>query len=822
MKVLKFGGTSVHGSERIKNLINLVQREKSENQNLVVIVSAFSKVTDELLKLSRYACRKDEKYLEVIGELKNTHYKAIYELFADNASLKESTLKKINNLFMELEEVVRGVYLLGELTNQSSDRVICYGEMFSATIISEYAKFVGVNAQFIDARNYIITDNSFGSARVDLKRTYSNIKNLHSINNSVFVVTGFIASTHEGATTTLGRGGSDYTAAIWAGAITASELQIWTDVDGVMSADPRRVKKAIPMKAISYDEAMELSNSGAKVIYPPTIKPALEKKIPIRVLNSFNPEFKGTLIWDKTSDERGIKGISSMAGITLIRVQGSGMVGVSGFASRMFTCLANAKINIILITQASSEHSICVAIKKDDTVAAKDALSSEFEREIKNYALDEVIIENDLSIIAVVGENMRKTPGISGKIFGTLGKSGVNVIAIAQGSSELNISIVIPASDESKALTAVHDAFFLSDAKTINLFVIGIGTVGSTLLKQIKEQKDYCYKELHLDFKLTGIANSKFMNFNEDGIDFGDYKNTILSATDSNKKMELQKYVDAMVAMNLPNSIFVDNTASYDVAELYPQILTASISIVTPNKVANTKKYEFYKELKVLQKKHHAKFFYETNVGAGLPVIGTLENLINSGEKILSIEAVLSGTMSFIFNEFMKGGKLSDIVREAKAKGYSEPDPRIDLSGLDIARKILILARDSGYKLELEDVLVDKIIPEKCFDVKTVDEFFVELDKQNDYFDKLREEVIRSGKALRYVAVFEAGKARVYLTHVDSNHPAYALKGSENLILFKTENYKDYPLVVKGPGAGAEVTAGGVFADIIRLANINL
>jgi aspartokinase/homoserine dehydrogenase 1 len=615
----------------------------------------------------------------------------------------------------------------------------------------------------------------------------------------------------------LGRGGSDYTAAILASVLNAKEIGIWTDVDGVLTADPRKVKNTFPIKNLSYEEAMELSHFGAKVIYPPTMQPALNKGIPVRIRNTFNPKFEGTLIGSK-GDGSGylIKGISSIDTISLIGINGSGMVGVAGTSQRIFGALAAKNINVILITQASSEHSLCIAVLPAYALAAQKAIEQEFRYEIKEGLVNKPEIESSMSIIAVVGENMRRTPGISGKVFNSLGRNGINISAIAQGSSERNISVVISKQDEAKALNVLHDAFFLSSVKTANIFLIGPGKVGTTVIEQINQQQNYLKKEYGLRLKMVGLANSKNMFFNPDGISTAGWKDKLLN---SGLKTDLSAFIKEMVRLNLSNSIFVDCTASKEVVKKYEEIFKANISIVTPNKVANSSAFSKYVELKELALKHNVKFAYETNVGAGLPIIGTLKDLVSSGDKILKIEGILSGTLSYIFNSFDENKKFSEIVLEAKQKGFTEPDPREDLKGTDVARKLLILAREIGIPLELNQMKVENIVPKELMAIKSTEEFMHRLKEYDSYFEKKRAAAEKKRKKLCYVAELKSNSAKVTLTEVGKEHPFYSLDGSDNILSVRTVNCGSRPIVVKGPGAGVEVTAAGVFADVIRISN---
>jgi aspartokinase/homoserine dehydrogenase 1 len=670
---------------------------------------------------------------------------------------------------------------------------------------------------FVDAREIIKTDNQFGNAKVDFKKTDKAIKEYFEKLKTSAVVTGFIASTELNETTTLGRGGSDYTASILGAALEVEAIEIWTDVDGIMTSDPRKVKGAFTLPQVSYIEAMEMSHFGAKVIYPPTLQPAFRKKIPIWIKNTFNPTFEGTLITEKTkNNDYMVKGISSIENISLLNLTGSGMVGVPGVSARLFGALARYQINVILITQASSEHSICFVVDSKESAKAMAAVDEEFQHEIKAGKIDKLTEKNNLAIVAVVGDNMRHTPGIAGKLFASLGKNGINVVAIAQGSSEINLSVVIGKEDLAKALNIIHESFFVNDTKDMNVFVVGVGLIGNTLLKQIQKQASYLLKEKNIKLNVVGIANSKKMLIQPEGISLSSWKEKLEASTE---KSDLKKFVQQIKSLNLQNSIFVDNTSHKEVVEHYADLLNESVSIVTPNKLANSGNYKEYKKLQEISFKRGVKFLYETNVGAGLPVINTLNDLKDSGDKILKIEGILSGTLSYIFNTYKDGVKFSDVVQEAKAKGFTEPDPRDDLNGKDVARKILILSREAGFPMEFDDVEVENILPPSCVKAKTVESFFEELEKNNEVFAKRRDEATKAGKVLRFIAKLENGKATVTLQAVDATHPFYSLSGSDNMISYTTERYKERPLVIKGPGAGAEVTAAGVFADIIRISN---
>lgn len=807
MRILKFGGTSVGSPENILQAIKIIKKTEKQHSHIAVVVSAFSKVTDKLIETATIAAKGNKEYKKLFAELEKRHLEATKILVKKN---QPQVLKNIKNTLSELESLLNGIFLIKEISNRTLDLIMSFGERLSAYIISS-----AINAEFLDSRNLVKTDENFGYAKVDFHKTNKNTQDYFSKHTKLQIITGFIGSTENNETTTLGRGGSDYSAAIIGAALNAEEIEIWTDVDGIMTADPRKVKKAFSIDNISYVEAVEMSHFGAKVIHPPTMIPAMNKNIPISIRNTMNPEFPGSIISKKSNNKFPIKGISSINDIALMRVQGSGMIGVPGVSKRLFGALSNEKMNIILITQASSEHSICFAVEPKVAERARKVIEEEFSTEIRNKQIDPVLIEKDLSIIAVVGENMRHTPGIAGKVFSALGKNGINISAIAQGSSELNISAVIQKTNEDKALNAIHDAFFLSGTKTLNIFLIGPGQTGSTLLKQIMDQNDFLQKHQSLEIKIIAIANSQKMSFKESGINLKEWKETL----GKGPKMEPEEFVTEMIRLNLPNSVFVDCTANEEITKQYEKILQHSISIVTPNKKANSGDLKTYHRLKKAAQKSNVKFLYETNVGAGLPVISTLNDLMYSGDKIIKIEAVVSGTLSYIFNSFNSERKFSDIVKEAQAKGYTEPDPRDDLNGIDVARKLLILGRESGLPMEMNDINVENLIPPDCRKTKSIDDFFNKLKNHNKDFEHKRIEASKNHQKLCYIGKIENGKASVKLEKVDSSHPFYSLSGSDNIISFTTNHYMERPLVVKGPGAGAEVTAAGVFADIIRIAN---
>lgn len=815
MKVLKFGGSSVASPERIRGILKILKGYYSRGEQFTVVFSAFSGVTDALLEMAKMAAKGDAAYAEKFEIFSKRHFETARELLKDE--WYEIVAPQLAENHEVLKNLLHGVFLLREASPRTLDYVVSFGERNAAFIIAHAFRQNGIPAAYLDARSIVRTDDNFGSAKVDFKATNANVATFYNQHPEVQVVTGFIGATQEGLTTTLGRGGSDYTAAILAAALSAEIIEIWTDVDGVLTADPRKVKKAFSLPSMTYAEAMEMSHFGAKVIYPPTLQPAFQRKIPLVIKNTFNPEHPGTLISEKPDPGgRAVKGISSISKVALLTLSGSGMFGVPGIAGRLFSALAGAGVNVILITQGSSENSISFAVPPDLAEKAKSAAASAFEYERERGLIDLVKVEEDLSVVAIIGENMRYRPGISGRLFQALGKNGVNVVAIAQGSSELNISVVIGSADEAKALNAMHEAFFLSDTKELHVFMIGVGLIGSTLLKQIDDTVHFLKEKNAIEIKVTGLANSKKMIFEEEGVNLKDWKTAL---DDRGEIIDIATFVEKMRALNLSNTIFVDNTADEKVAAFYEKILDSSISISTPNKIATSSGYLQYQRLKTIAAKRGVQFLYETNVGAGLPVISTLNDLITSGDQILKIEGVLSGSLSFIFNSFNGSRPFSGIVKEAREKGFTEPDPRVDLNGIDVRRKLIILARETGLPLEAEDVKIENILPEALRTAVSVDDFFDGLEKADDYFEKLRNETAEEGKVLRMIASLEGGMATIGLKKVPHDSPFAALSGSDNMIVFTTERYKERPLVVRGPGAGAEVTAAGVFAEIVKIGN---
>jgi aspartokinase/homoserine dehydrogenase 1 len=815
IKVLKFGGSSVATPERILGVIEILREYQRRGDKFTVVFSAFGGVTDTLLLMANLAAKGDESYIDLFEAFSQRHLDCARHLLDEE--YQQKTIPELETNHEVLKNILYGIFLIREASPRTTDYVLSFGERNAAFIISYALRQRGINARYLDARKIIKTDKSFGAAKVDFAGTYQKIREYYLQNPEVQIVTGFIASAKGGLTTTLGRGGSDYTASLLAAGLNADLVEIWTDVDGVLTADPRKVRKAFTIPCMTYNEAMEMSHFGAKVIYPPTLQPAMQQNIPLAIKNTFNPQFEGTLV-TKEGDPKGkaVKGISSISDIALLTLQGGGLVGVPGTAARLFGALAQAGINVILITQGSSEHSISFAIQPRQAAKAKRLVENAFEHEIKVKLIEPVRVEEHLSVVAIIGENMRYRPGIAGRLFQALGKNGINAVAIAQGSSERNISVVINSEDEAKSLNVLHEAFFLSDTKALHLFMVGVGLIGSTLIKQIKDHATYLREKRLLEIKIVGLSNSEKMIFTEteDGIDLDRWKE-LLSA--SNEKMDMAQFFRRMEAFNLSNSIFVDNTANEAIAEYYEAILDANICISTPNKVATSSAYAKYEQLKRIAARRGVQFGYETNVGAGLPVISTLNDLISSGDRILKIEGVLSGSLSFIFNSFDGRAPFSAAVREAKERGFTEPDPRVDLNGLDVRRKLIILARETGLPLEAEDVRVANILPDECQQAPNVAAFFQALEGADAHFESLRAHAHKQGRVLRYIAKLENGTAEVSLESVSQEHPFYTLSGSDNMIVFTTERYKERPLVVRGPGAGAEVTAAGLFAEIVKI-----
>jgi len=813
MKVLKFGGTSVGSSKNIKKVIGIIAANRKDTQ--IVVVSAFAKVTNLLLEAAQLASIKKSSYNTVLEDIKKIHFNVISDLFSGND--KEELNANVNQKLIDLAEVLDSISLINELSSKSEAHIVSYGELLSSYIISRAMQTNSINAFRKDARELIRTNATYTNATVNFEITNQNITSYFNNNKiNVVVVPGFIAATDNGDTTVLGRGGSDFTAAIIAAAIDADLLEIWTDVSGMYTANPKMVHQAMPISQISYEEAMELSHFGAKVIYPPTIHPVLKKEIQIRIKNTLKPEEEGTLITKiYKGNKNPVKGISHIDQVTLITLEGSGMVGIPGFSKRLFETLATEKINVKLITQASSEHSICIGIDDSKASQAKIAIDNTFEFEILKNKIKPLIIESNLSIIAIIGDQMKSHQGISGKMFGTLGKNNVNIRAIAQGASEKNISAVIAAKDVKKALNSLHEIFFKNNYKQLNLFITGVGNVGAKLIEQIEQQHQYLQENLKINLRIIGLSNSKKMFFNAEGIELNNWQ----SQLNNGEKATLKGFLEKVKMFNLRNSIFVDITANDEVADIYPEYLKNSTAVVACNKIACSSTYKKYIELKDLSLEYNAPFLFETNVGAGLPIIDTLNNLMASGDEILNIQAVLSGSLNFIFNNFKENTNFYDIVKQAQDEGYTEPDPRIDLSGVDVARKILILARESGVKLDLEDIENDSFLTDHNHNAETVDDFYKSLNKDAEHFNQMLTKAQKNNCQLKYVAEFIDGKAKVGLKEIPEGHPFYNLEGKDNIVMFYTKRYPEQPMIIKGAGAGADVTASGLFADIIKIAN---
>lgn len=813
MLVLKFGGTSVGSADSLK-LVQKIVGKRSDSDKQVVVVSALGGVTNNLVSCAGLAASGNEAYEKILKEIEARHIELCNKLIP--VSQRSNTITQVKFLLNDLEDICRGVFLIQELSPRSSDNILSFGERLSSIIITDYLKSSGLDAKLLDPRQLIKTDAQFGNAVVDIDQTFSNLQTELKEAAAVSVCPGFLASSNvDNHTTTLGRGGSDYTAALIAAAVQADLLEIWTDVSGMMTANPKLVPLARPISHLSYEEAMELSHFGAKVIYPPTIQPVLDKGIPVLIKNTFADEDEGTMISDD-GDLNGhwVKGISCIEDVALCTLSGSGMVAVPNFSYRLFSALSRVGVNVIMITQASSEHTITVGISHKDAERARKSIEKEFENEIRIRKVNPLAVETDLSIIAMVGRRMRQQVGVSANLFDTLSHNGINVKAIAQGSTELNISVVVDKKHLSKSLNSLHESFFLSDLRKFNLFMIGVGNVGKAFLEQIESQQKFLNDAFKISLNVCGLANSRKMLFSEEPIDLNEWAERIEK---EGEPMTQESFAEKMIEMNLRNSIFIDCTASNDIPNLYEQILSNSISVVTPNKVACSSDFDHYLGLKKTATKYQSKFLFETNVGAGLPVISTVGDLLKSGDRIYKIQAVLSGTLNFLFNTYDGTQKFSDVVKQAKAEGYTEPDPRIDLSGVDVMRKILILARESGYKLELSDVESDPFVPEECMNTDSIDEFYDKLDEYDHVFQELYKKAQSEGKRIKFVASLDNREAKAGLETFGPDHPFYELQGKDNIVLFETKRYPDQPLVIKGAGAGAAVTASGIFADVMRI-----
>jgi aspartokinase/homoserine dehydrogenase 1 len=811
MKIMKFGGSSVGSVDSILEVKRIVE---AVEKPVVVVVSALGGVTDQLLNMAKMASQGDCFYEKEFNSIVSRHMEMVEGIMTDPSS-RQFVLKEVMGLLDELGNIFKGVFLIQDLSQKTSDIIVSYGERISSLIVSNVIN----GARLYDSRKFIKTEKQFQKHIVDFVSTNELIREEFADLPPIAVVPGFISSSRDtGEVTNLGRGGSDYTASILASALDASVLEIWTDVDGFMTADPRVISNAYVIDRLSYIEAMELSNFGAKVIYPPTIFPAYHRNIPIRIKNTFNPESNGTLITKEKSNggRSSIKGISSIDDTCLITMQGLGMVGVIGVNYRIFRALAKSGISVFMVSQASSENTTSFAVRNADADLSVKVLQDEFAMEIQQGEINDVKPERELATVAIVGENMKRTPGIAGRLFGTLGRSGISVIACAQGASETNISFVIKKQYLRKALNSIHDSFFLSEYQVLNIFLVGIGTVGKSLLEQIRQQQPKLITQNSLKIRVVGIANSKRAVFNRQGIDLADYAEILKNEGKDSSPELLYKEIEEM---NIFNSIFVDCTASHAIAGLYKDLISHNVSVVTANKIAASSDYETYSELKTISRKYGIKYLFETNVGAGLPIINTMNALINSGDKILKLQSVLSGTLNFIFNTISADVPLSKAIQMAKDAGYSEPDPRIDLSGTDVIRKLVILSREAGYAVEQKDVKKNLFIPDNYFQGSQED-FRRTISELDAAFEAKRKKLEAEGKKFRFVAQMDKGVCEVGLQEVDRTHPFYELEGSNNIILITTERYNEYPMIIKGYGAGATVTAAGVFADIISIANI--
>ena len=810
MKVLKFGGTSV-GS--VNSMLSVKKIVEAIDDKVIVVVSALGGITDKLINTSRMAAEGNEEYEKGMKEIVNRHIEMVYTVIPAGRE-RELLLDLVNELLNELKDIFQGIYLIRDLSPKTSATIVSYGERLSSIIVATLIE----GAVWYDSRQFIKTEKKHNKHILDSDLTYRLVRETFKDIPDVSLVPGFISTDkNTGEVTNLGRGGSDYTASIIAAALDADILEIWTDVDGFMTADPRVISTAYPIAELSYVEAMELCNFGAKVVYPPTIYPVCHKNIPILIKNTFNPDAPGTIIRQEADhSSKAIKGISSINDTCLITMTGLGMVGVIGVNYRIFRALAENGISVFLVSQASSENSTSIGVRNEDAPLACEVLNKEFAKEIEMGEIFPMKAEGGLATIAIVGENMKHTPGIAGKLFGTLGRNGINVIACAQGASETNISFVVDGGSLRKSLNVIHDSFFLSEYQVLNLFICGIGTVGGSLLEQIHGQQEKLKQERGLNLKVVGIANGHKALFTRSGIDLGNFRQEL---EEKGMPSSPQVLHDEIIGMNIFNSVFVDCTASEEIAGLYKDFLSHNISVVAANKVAASSAYDVYAELKHIARQRGVKFLFETNVGAGLPVINTINDLINSGDKILKIEAVVSGTLNYIFNELSADMPLSATIRKAKEEGYSEPDPRIDLSGKDVIRKLVILAREAGYRIEQEDVEKHLFIPDTYF-TGTLDDFWRNIPRLDAEFEARRKKLEAEGKHWRFVARLENGKGMVSLQEVDSRHPFYNLEGSNNIILLTTERYNEYPMLIQGYGAGASVTAAGVFADIMSIANI--